>query len=331
MSLTLPRPLPSASSGTLSDILSATMPGTVPDPRGVQDEDVADRPRNHDQPDRNRRQDGKGRKNRRGRRIAMASFIFFAMVFAGYPNSLVGSAVWWSMDSGPLARTPRDVLTETSPLGAVRVYGDNLSQDAATSARQSVDALAFAGGFRRAVVAIMIPTGSGWVDPKEVDALEEFTGGDIASVSARYSTAPSVAVMLMHRDLAEKSAEALISEVVHRVDALPAKERPRIVVHGQSLGASVGVDLLQEEPQLNSAISARLWQGLPGGMERPAPIDRCTVSAMNPDDPVGKISSSLLAHPLTALSVLKNLPGSENKAPGSMHAYHPVLPPMGCI
>lgn len=261
----------------------------------------------------------------------MAFAVFLAMLFAGYPHSLIGSVVWWSMDSGPLARTPRDVLTETSPFGAVRVYGDYPHDDATTSARRTVDALASTGGFARSVVAIMIPTGSGWVDPKEVEALEAANGGDIASVSLRYSSAPSAAVMLMHRDRAEESAKALISEVVDRVNALPSKERPRIIIHGQSLGASVGIDTLHAEPQLNDAISARLWQGLPGGIERPAPTDRCTVSAMNPDDPVGKLSASLLAHPMSALTVLKDLPGSEHKAPGSSHSYYPVLPPAGCV
>lgn len=250
-------------------------------------------------------------------------------MFAGYPDSLAGSALWWSLDSGPFSQSPRDILDEPSPVGAVRVFGDHPGEDATTAARETVDALERAGGLDRRVLSIDLPTGSGWVDPDQVTAVEDWAGADVASVAVRYSSAPSAVVLLMHRDLAEASARALISEVVDRVAQRPATDRPRIIVHGQSLGALVGADVLAD-PRLDRAVAARLWQGMPGGAGDPAPADRCTVSQVNADDPVGRLTTNLLHRPGEALSVLSDLPGSEKQPVGSGHSYGGVLPPTGC-
>ncbi|WP_367119097.1 alpha/beta-hydrolase family protein [uncultured Corynebacterium sp.] len=262
------------------------------------------------------------------------------VVFAGFPHGLAGSALWWSLDSGPFARSPRDVLTEASPVGAVRVFGDYPGADATAAARDTVDALEAAGGLDRMYLSINLPTGSGWVDPDQVEAMEDWADGDIASVAARYSAAPSAAVLLLQRDLATDSAEALIREIVDRVSAYPADDRPQIIVHGQSLGAAVGTDILAADPALADAVSVILWQGLPGGADNAAgaagasgtaPSDRCTVSELNDDDPVGKLSPSLLTDPVGAVRVLTDLPGSENAPVGSGHSYGGVVPPAGCV
>jgi hypothetical protein len=265
-----------------------------------------------------------------------ALLLLVVTLLAGAPPGTAGpaaAAVWWAVDSGPFARSPRDILTETSPAGAVRVFGDHAGQDAATAARDTVDALEQAGGLDRRILSVDLPTGSGWVDPDEVTALERWAGGDIASVSVRYSAAPSAAVLLLHRDLAVDSARALLHEVVDRVDRRDPARRPAIVVHGESLGALVGTEVLTD-PRLDAAVASRLWQGTPGGAHAPAPTGpgaRCTVTDLNDDDPVGQLSTRLLAHPVQAATVLADLPGSENRPAGSGHSYRPVLPPAGCV
>ena len=267
----------------------------------------------------------------RAHRTVAGLSLLLLVLFAGFPHGIAGSAVWWSLDSGPFAQSPRDVLTEASPVGAVRVFGDYPGTDATTAARDTVDALEAAGGLDRSYVSIDLPTGSGWVDPDQVEAMEDWADGDIASVSVRYSSAPSAAVLLLQRDLAENSAEALIREVADRVATYPDNDRPEIIVHGQSLGAAVGSDILDADPALADAVSVALWQGLPGGDDDPAPADRCTVSELNDDDPVGKLSLSLLADPVEAVKVLTDLPGSEQSPVGSGHSYGGVLPPAGCV
>lgn len=228
-------------------------------------------------------------------------------------SALTGVA-WWMFDAGPLAQHPRDVLAEVSPHGAVRVFGDHPGQDAAVAARDTVDDLVAAGGLQRDVVVVAMPTGSGWVDPDQVEAVEQWADGDVATVAVRYARVPSAVAFLLCPELAEASATHLLQEVVDRVDELPESERPEIVVHGQSLGVVAGMAALEA---LETGVSAALWQGRPGTVAAPASA-ACTVDAVNQDDPVA------------AVGVLADLPGSESAAAGTLHSYQPVLPPDGC-
>ena len=229
-------------------------------------------------------------------------------------------------DSGPLAQHPRDVLAEVSPHGAVRVFGDHPGQDAAVAARDTVDDLVAAGGLQRDVVVVAMPTGSGWVDPDQVEAVEQWADGDVATVAVRYARVPSAVAFLLCPELAEASATHLLQEVVDRVDELPESERPEIVVHGQSLGVVAGMAALEA---LETGVSAALWQGRPGTVAAPASA-ACTVDAVNQDDPVAALGWGLFADPVAAVGVLADLPGSESAAAGTLHSYQPVLPPDGC-
>ncbi len=241
-------------------------------------------------------------------------------------------AVWWVFDEGPLMQHPRDVLTEPSPVGAVRVYGDHAGQDAGRAARETVDDLVAAGGLARDVVVVALPTGSGWVDPGQVEAVEDWAGGDVATVSVRYAHTPSAVAYLMRPELAEDSAAALLQEVVDRVAGLPEDRRPDVVVQGQSLGVAAGVAAVGRvgESGGGAPVAAQLWQGRPGTVDAPA-ADRCTVDMVNDDDPVAKLHPRLAVDPLAAVGVLADLPGSASSTPGTRHSYRPVLPPAECL
>ncbi len=234
---------------------------------------------------------------------------------------------WWMFDEGPLMQHPRDVLTETSPVGAVRVYGDYPGQDAAAAARRTVDTLVADGGFAKDVVVVALPTGSGWVDPEQVEAVEDWAGGDVATVSVRYAHTPSAVAYLMRPDLAEASATALLQEIVDRVSGLPSGGRPDVVVQGQSLGVGAGMAAVEA---VTAPVAAQLWQGRPGTVAAPR-ADRCTVDQVNADDPVARLSLRLLADPVAAAGVLADLPGSASSTPGTRHSYRAVLPPDGCL
>lgn len=248
-------------------------------------------------------------------------------------STAAGATLWWALDSGPLTSEPELVLAARSGHGAVRTFGDYPGLDPRTAARRTVDKLADAGGFDRSVLVVVIPTGSGWVDPVQVTATERWAGGDIATVAMRYSSAPSAAAYLLRPDLATRSASALLTEVTGRLRALDRDVRPQLVVHGLSLGARAGSAALAD-PAIESLVDSALWQGLPGGSTeagRPHRSDRCTVSSMNADDPVTQLSWGLLRDPRRAVRVLTALPGSDSAAPGAGHRYRPILPPPGCV
>lgn len=263
---------------------------------------------------------------------------------------LVLPGLWWAYDRGPLTLDPELVLTEPSPTGAVRAYGDHADLDVDTAARATVDDLDAAGGFDRDVLVVTIPTGSGWVDANQVEALEQWADGDVATVGMRYSAAPSSVVYLLNPDEATESARALLTEVVDRLRLMPEDDRPALVVHGQSLGATAGVEVLAD-PRIASFVDTTLWQGRPGAAadsrgsaatdESPASPDdpaaspdgsaRCEVSATNADDAVTKLSWGLLLDPAEAVRVVTELPGMDSKDPGTGHSYLPVTPPEECV
>jgi hypothetical protein len=245
----------------------------------------------------------------------------------------LSGVVWWAFDDGPLAQHPEDVLAEASPVGAVRAFGDYPGADPTLAAQDTVDDLVAEGGLEKSTVMVAMPTGSGWVDPDQVEAMEQWADGDIASVAVRYGRTPSAVTFLMRPEVAVESATALLKEVTERVAALPEQDRPDVVVHGQSLGVVAGMEAVETvdaaAPADDSPVAAQIWQGRPGSQDAPE-SDRCTVDAVNADDPVADLDWDLAADPGEALGVLADLPGSESATPGSLHSYRPELPPEGC-
>lgn len=273
----------------------------------------------------------------------VARITFYAMVIYMLVGAL-GSVVWWALDSGPLATDPRLVLNDPAASPAIRVYGDHPGLDPDHAARLTTDALVAAGGFDRSILLVTIPTGSGWVDPAQVTAIEDWSGGDVATVAMRYSSAPSAAVYALRPELAADSAHAILAEITSRLRALPRDDRPRLVVHGLSLGAQAGAAALRD-PAVAGLVDVALWQGRPGAAAMstasaapstaapgggPEPLARCTVIEVNSDDPVAELGGDLLRDPVRALRVLSALPGSDSTAPGIGHRYRPVLPPSRC-
>ncbi|WP_245802109.1 alpha/beta-hydrolase family protein [Corynebacterium pacaense] len=253
---------------------------------------------------------------------------------------LMWPILWWVFDSGPLSSSPRMVLTEGSAVGGVRVYGDHRELSDEDAARTTVDDLESAGGFSRRVLAVAIPTGSGWVDDMQIEALESWAEGDISTVSMRYSAAPSAVVYLLHRDRAINSVRALLTELKMRLDRMPENLRPKVIVQGQSLGAYAG-EVVLRDPGLDSFIAVRIWQGLPGGATTSASnqaprhtparaAETCTLSVVNDDDPIAKLGPDLIGDP-ELISTLRAIPRSHLQRRGTGHSYLPALPPIGCI
>jgi uncharacterized membrane protein len=162
---------------------------------------------------------------------------------SGGPGSLV------SWDS--LGREGRDFVaqattapelrrfTGTQPRRSpIRVYvGMRSSPDVHLRAALAVRELERAGAFQRAVLTVVTTTGSGWVDPRAVAALELAYGGDTATVAMQYSYLPSWMAFLDDRQAAEEAGRELFDQVYREWVHRPAGERPRLLVFGESLGA----------------------------------------------------------------------------------------------
>jgi uncharacterized membrane protein len=119
------------------------------------------------------------------------------------------------------------------------------------------------GGFQRSVLVVATPTGTGWLDPSAVDTLEYLHGGDTAIVSTQYSYLPSWITILVDPQRSIESAKALFAEIYTYWKTLPKDSRPKLYLHGLSLGSlgsEVSADLFTifEDP-----IQGAVWSGPP--------------------------------------------------------------------
>jgi uncharacterized membrane protein len=120
----------------------------------------------------------------------------------------------------------------------IRVYvGRDSASDLAAQADLAVRELERTGGFDRSVLAVITTTGTGWVNPAVPGSLEYLYAGDSAVVAIQYSYLPSWISFMADRSTAAEAASTLIGAVQDRLAAIPAGERPKLVVYGESLGA----------------------------------------------------------------------------------------------
>lgn len=105
--------------------------------------------------------------------------------------------------------------------------------------------------------------GQGWVDPADIDTLEYLMAGDVATVALQYSYLLSPLALLVEPEYGQDAATALFEAIYQHWTALPRDSRPRLYLHGLSLGAhhsqvSVGILDILADP-----FDGALWSGSP--------------------------------------------------------------------
>jgi uncharacterized membrane protein len=146
----------------------------------------------------------------------------------------------------------------------VRVYvGLRARPTAAERAKLALDELIRVGGFERKLLVVATPTGTGWLDEGAVDTLEYLHAGDTAIVSMQYSYLPSWITILIDPDRSRVAAQLLFDEVYAYWKTLPTDGRPKLYLHGLSLGSlgsetSARLFHIFEDP-----IQGALWSGPP--------------------------------------------------------------------
>ncbi len=158
------------------------------------------------------------------------------------------------------ARTSSELAAVTGrpARDALRVAVPVRAGDAQARAHRAVRELVEAGGLDRAVLLVVLPTGSGWVNPAAVDAVELLADGDVATVTVQYDDRPSYQSFLSGGgERAGEQARALL-DALDRALVVRAGQRPRVVVYGESLGAVGGLPV-QDHP----VVDAVVWVGVP--------------------------------------------------------------------
>ncbi|WP_231619227.1 alpha/beta hydrolase [Nonomuraea sp. SBT364] len=164
------------------------------------------------------------------------------------------------------ATTPSRVraFTGAPAVQPIRVY---VGLDAAASPRDqaalAVRELERTGAFGRSVLAVLGTTGTGWVDQGMADPLEYMYGGDSALVALQYSYLPSWVSFLVDKKKAARAGEALFDAVRARWAALPAGDRPKLVVAGESLGSFALENAFRGPDELAAKTDGALFVGPP--------------------------------------------------------------------
>jgi uncharacterized membrane protein len=148
-------------------------------------------------------------------------------------------------------------------------------------ARLALEELKRTGGFDRSMLVVVTPTGTGWVDPAAMEPIEYLSGGDIASVAMQYSYLSSPLSLLAEPEYGAEAAAALFGAVYRYWTTLPTGERPRLYLHGLSLGAMNSEKSAELFEILADPIHGALWSGPPFASRHWKRITR----ARNPGSP----------------------------------------------
>ncbi len=152
----------------------------------------------------------------------------------------------------------------TPPREPIRVYtGLETEEDVGRRAELAVAELERTGAFDRAVLCVAAATGTGWVNPVAIAALEHLHAGDTATVSMQYSYLPSWLSFVADRERASEAGAALFDAVHDRWSQLPADERPELVVYGESLGSYAAESAFEGLADLRARTDGALLVGPP--------------------------------------------------------------------
>ncbi|KRA56096.1 hypothetical protein ASD80_01765 [Devosia sp. Root635] len=130
-------------------------------------------------------------------------------------------------------------------------------------ARLALAELERIGAFDRSVLVLVMPVGTGWVDRAAIDTLEYLHGGDVATVAVQYSYLTSWLSLLVEPDYGSETAQALFQTVYEHWTQLPKTQRPRLYLHGLSLGALASQASAPLYDVLGDPFQGALWVGPP--------------------------------------------------------------------
>jgi len=161
---------------------------------------------------------------------------------SGSPESLIawdqiGQAGVKIVAGGPSAEAI-ELVTDEPAQEPIRVYvGVDVPGTVEERAELAVAELERTGAADRSVLLVAGTTGSGWLDPAAIDGFEYLHAGDTAIVTLQYGATGSPVSALLTPDLSQDGTSALVAAVTGWWDALPADDRPQLVVYGLSLGS----------------------------------------------------------------------------------------------
>lgn len=155
-------------------------------------------------------------------------------------------------------------FTGQAALDPIRVYVGRANGDTPQERAQlALAELQRLGAFDRKILVVTSPTGTGWMDPGSHDPLEYMHGGDIATVSTQYSYLQSPFALVFETTTGLEQATATLAVIHDHWKTLPEETRPRLYVHGLSLGAWSSMYATNLFRLVDDPIDGAFWAGPP--------------------------------------------------------------------
>ncbi len=117
--------------------------------------------------------------------------------------------------------------------------------------------------WERKAILVTTATSTGFINTWGSASFEYLLDGDTAIASMAYSDLPSAFGLLTAREDPVEAARLLLDGVRSRVAAMPANQRPRIYVTGESLGAYGSDSAFTDPDQILAQVDGALWSGTP--------------------------------------------------------------------
>ncbi|SMO38350.1 Uncharacterized membrane protein [Paracoccus laeviglucosivorans] len=190
----------------------------------------------------------------------------------GWRSGGPGSLIDWDLMGKPgrdfVSGGPRApaiaAFTGRPALEPLRIYvGLAQDKDPETRARIALEEMIRTGAFERRVLVLASPTGTGWMDPASYDALEYMHEGNVATVALQYSYLQSPLALIFETESGLDQTTAIMRLVYDHWRSLPADARPRLYLHGISLGAWSSMYALNPFQMMNEPVSGAFWVGPP--------------------------------------------------------------------
>ena len=170
--------------------------------------------------------------------------------------------------SGPTAQEIT-AFTKQPSLEPIRLYaGLQIADTPDERAVLLLEELIALKAFEREALVIITPTGTGWVDPSAIDGLEFLFNGNVASVALQYSYLNSPLSLIFEPEHGAVAAEALFRVVYRYWKTRPADQRPKLYLHGLSLGAFNSQRSITFFDVLGDPIDGAVWSGPPFPSEK---------------------------------------------------------------
>jgi uncharacterized membrane protein len=185
---------------------------------------------------------------------------------SGSPESLVpwdtlGRQGRTFVDTGP-TEAEISKFSGTTAMEPIRVYvGLKSAPSIAAESALAVRELERTGAFHRKVIVVAGTTGTGWLNPSMIDPLEYMYNGDTAVVAIQYSYLPSWISFIVDQAPAQEAGRDLFNAVYDTWHQLPAGQRPKLVVFGESLGSFGTEAAFSGTEDIQDRTSGVLWVG----------------------------------------------------------------------